>query len=189
MTTMIQDVLAYSSLGNHKDLFVRTDLNETMQNVMDDFELLIEQKGVKIEFDLPVLIAMPLQMHQLLFNLVGNSIKFAKENQPPVIQISSRNLTYQEFKKRFKSPASELSKDYFEIVFKDNGIGFNVEYKDRIFDIFQRLHNHQTYSGTGIGLALCKKIAENHHGKIYSEGGEEDGAVFHIILPARPHNE
>jgi two-component system CheB/CheR fusion protein len=160
---------------------VQTDLNETLKNILNDFELLVHEKKAKIKFDeLPIIEAIPLQMDQLFYNLIGNSLKFSRENVPLVITITSRNLSKKEIK---KYPALKPSIAYVEIIFKDNGIGFAQKYSEKIFTIFQRLHNKDTFIGTGIGLALTKKITENHHGVIFADAKESIGASFHIILP------
>jgi len=132
--------------------------------------------------NLPIIDAIPLQMNQLFYNLIGNALKFSKEDVPSVITVSSRTLTKKEIK---KYPAFNLFIPYVEIIIKDNGIGFDQQYADKIFIIFQRLHSKETYNGTGIGLALTKKIIENHHGEIFAESKENEGAAFHIILPIK----
>jgi two-component system CheB/CheR fusion protein len=151
---------------------------------MVDFELIILQKKAKIEFDkLPVIQAIPLQMEQLFHNLISNALKFSKNDVPPVISISSRTITQQEANDRnLRKPGS-----YIEIIVADNGIGFNPEFSEQIFTIFQRLNSKYEYPGTGIGLALCRKIALNHEGEMWAEAIPDEGARFHIILPVK-HN-
>jgi two-component system CheB/CheR fusion protein len=181
MRTLIQDLLNYSRLLQHEKLFSTTDLNETVRNILSDFELLIQEKKAKITIDhLPFVDAIPLQMNQLFYNLVSNALKFSKVDVPPDINIISRTLSEKEVE---KYPSFNPSIPYVEIIFKDNGIGFEQQYAKQIFTIFQRLHDKETYIGTGIGLALCKKIIENHHGEIFSNSKENEGAFFHVILP------
>ncbi len=181
MSILIQDLLNYSRLLQHEKLFSKTDLNETVKNIINDFELLIQEKKAKIKIaQLPTVDAIPLQMNQLFFNLISNALKFSKEDVPPVITITSRILSEKEIE---KYPAFNTNIPYIEIIFKDNGIGFEQQYAKQIFTIFQRLHNKETYIGTGIGLALCKKIIENHQGEIFSDAKKNEGALFHIILP------
>ncbi|MEO8147791.1 MAG: CheR family methyltransferase [Bacteroidia bacterium] len=190
MRNLIQDLLNYSRLINHENQFVPTDLNETLKNILNDFELLIEQKKAKIKSDkLPVISAIPLQMNQLFYNLISNALKYSKDEVPPVITITSRMLSKKEIEKHpaINARVSEAVK-YCEIIFKDNGIGFEQKYGEQIFTIFQRLHNKETYSGTGIGLALSKKIVENHHGEIFAESKENEVAAFHVILPVKQPN-
>jgi signal transduction histidine kinase len=181
MSNLVDDLLTYSRVANLEKLFAPTDLNETLKNVISDLDLLFEQTNATIQNDvLPTITAIPLQMNQLFGNLIGNAIKYVKEGVAPVIRISSHMLTEKEIELH-----SELNSRtaYCEIIFQDNGIGFDQKYEEQIFTIFQRLHGKTEYTGTGIGLALCKKIAENHNGKIFAHAKENEGAAFHVILP------
>lgn len=189
MAGIIRDLLNYSRLLQHQDLFVQTDLNETLKNVLDDFELLILEKKAQIKSDtLPTIEAILLLMNQLFYNLISNALKFSKADVPPVITITTRKLSGKNVKKypalsrNVKGNEKELQ-SYSEIIFKDNGIGFEQQYAKKIFTIFQRLHDQETFTGTGVGLALTKKIIENHHGEIFVNAEENMGAEFHIILP------
>ena len=183
MTTLIKDLLNYSRLLQYEKSFSKINLNITIDNLLTDFELLIEEKKAKIEVaQLPTLEAIPFQMNQLFHNLIGNSLKFSKEGIPPVIKINSRKISEKEIEKYLSLiPTNQ----YVEITFQDNGIGFEQKYAEQIFTIFQRLHNRENYSGTGIGLALCKKIIGNHDGEIFANSKEDQGAIFHIILPLK----
>ena len=182
MSKLIQDLLEFSYLNHHDALFTETDLNVILNNILSDFELLIEQKKFMVKSDvLPVIKSIPLQMNQLFYNLVSNAIKFCcKDDKMPLLTITSRELPFDEVKKH-----KVLNPDitYCEIVFTDNGIGFEQQYEKRIFTIFQRLHNNDTYLGTGIGLAISKKIIENHSGEIFATAKPGAGAIFHVILP------
>lgn len=184
MKNLIQDLLAYSYLDKHENLFVAIDLNNVIKNILTDFELLIEQKNVVITINnMPTIDAIPLQMNQLFYNLISNAIKFNKGNGVlPTINIKSQKLTLKQLKKH-----DELDQtlSYHEIIIKDNGIGFDKKYENKIFTIFQRLHNNEVYNGTGIGLAISKKIIENHKGIIFSKSKENEGASFHVILPIK----
>ncbi|WP_339702344.1 chemotaxis protein CheB [Algoriphagus aquimarinus] len=183
MTTLIQDLLNYSRLLQHEKLFASTDLNGTLDHILNDFELLIQEKKAKIKIrQLPTVDAIAFQMSQLFHNLISNSLKFSKKDVPPIITITSRKLPVREIK---KYSSLDPFVPYVEIIFKDNGIGFEQKYAKQIFTIFQRLHDKETYNGTGIGLALCKKIVENHQGEIFSNAKENEGALFHIILPIK----
>ncbi len=183
MTILIKDLLNYSQLLHHEKLFAATDLNETLKSIIDDFDLLIHEKKAEIIIDnLPTIDAIPLKMTQLFYNLISNALKFSKQDVPPVITITSRILTSEQIG---EYPAFNPLITYYELVFKDNGIGFEQQYADKIFNIFQRLHSKDTFIGTGIGLALSKKIIESHQGEIFAHSNENEGAEFHVILPIR----
>jgi len=179
MSNLIKDLLNYSRLSKTDEQFVKTDLNEVLKNIKNDFELLIQQKNAEVQnTTLPVINAIPIQINQLFYNLISNSLKFSETN--PVIKISARILTLQE---QQTIPNLTAEGKYVHITFEDNGIGFSQAHADQIFVIFQRLNDKQKYSGTGIGLAMCKKIVENHHGHIAAKGEQDKGAVFDIYLP------
>ncbi|HVI43725.1 MAG TPA: PAS domain S-box protein [Chitinophaga sp.] len=182
MSQLIHDLLNFSRLTCTDDIFVMTDLNDVMKHVLSDFELTISQKKAKIEIGpLPVLHAVPLQMNQLLFNLLGNALKFTADNRQPRISVTSRLLSNEDCS---NYPELDPAKRYYEIIVKDNGIGFSQMYEAKIFQIFQRLNSRSAYEGTGIGLALCNKIALNHRGCIHATGSPERGAAFHVMLHA-----
>ncbi|MBC7889229.1 MAG: PAS domain-containing protein [Ferruginibacter sp.] len=181
MTVLIKDVLNFSKLTMSEFTLEKTDLNEILNAVVSEFDLLISQKNVVIHTDkLPVIEAVPLQMKQLFYNLVSNSIKFSAPGRNPVITISCRALPPVEVKKHAQLHP-ELA--YCELILEDNGIGFDQQFAEKIFLIFQRLHSRHLYAGTGIGLALCNNIVINHQGAIYAEAIENKGAAFHILLP------
>ncbi|WP_133299969.1 PAS domain-containing protein [Larkinella punicea] len=181
MAELIKSVLNYSRLSTTADPFVETDLNQILENVETDFELLIQQKRATIQRDwLPVIEGIPMQLNQLFSNLMGNSLKFSVKD--PRIVIASQALR--------STDAAQLSGlnpgfDYVHIQFTDNGIGFEQEYSERVFTIFQRLNHRKSYSGTGIGLALCRKIVENHGGIIRAESELDKGTTFHVYLPVK----
>ena len=180
MSTLISNLLTYSRLGYLNKQFEKVPLNEVLKNVLSDFEVTIEQKNAVITSSgLPEIYAVPLQMNQLFHNIIGNSLKFSKTGATCEINITSRNLPSEEIKKY------QLNEDlaWCEILFKDNGIGFSQEYAETVFYIFERLNSRDQYEGTGIGLALCKKIVTMHGGKIFAESQENAGTVFHVILP------
>ncbi len=180
MITLIKGVLNYSELIKENEIFEETDLNKIVESVLLDYDLSIEQKEASIQFtSLPIIQANPLQMSQLFGNIIGNSLKFVREGQQPVITISATDPTEEDLNNAM------LRKDlaYTKIQFSDNGIGFTSDYSDQIFGIFQRLHRRSEYAGTGIGLALCKKIAMNHQGTINAQGSNEKGAIFNVIIP------
>jgi PAS domain S-box-containing protein len=180
MQNLIQDVLNFSRISKSEEAFIDADLNRILENLKNDFELIIREKEAVINHPLlPVIEGIPLQLSQLFSNLISNSLKY--NDKKPIIDISIEKLSAGEAKRH-----SKLNEDtsYIKIKFTDNGIGFEPQFSEQIFDIFQRLHGKQTYSGTGIGLAICKKIVENHHGIIYAHGEPNVGATFTIILPA-----
>ena len=178
MTNLIKDVLKYSQVSNTEELFEVTHLNLVLQNVLDDFDLLIDQRKVKLHIgELPILMGVPIQLHQLFSNLLSNAIKFSNAVTAPEISITAHEPTAEDME-----GCSPLSNGvpYTKIVFKDNGQGFEQEYADQVFKMFKRLDATQ---GTGIGLALCKKIAEGHKGCISVKSNPGDGAEFSIFLP------
>jgi two-component system CheB/CheR fusion protein len=182
MNTLIKDLLSYSYLKNPDRQFISTDLNVVIANILIDFELLIEERNFEIKVGkLPVINAISLQMSQLFYNLISNALKFHKsDGSVPKVQISSKKLSLMQVK---KYPSLDVSLNYCEIIVKDNGIGFDKQYENKIFTIFQRLHSKEVYTGTGIGLSIGKRIVENHEGIIFSKAAENIGAEFHIILP------
>jgi signal transduction histidine kinase len=177
MTTLIKDVLAYSRLSLTDELFVMTDLNLILENIKEDFELLLNETGAVINYSgLPIIKGIPIQLNQLFSNLITNAIKFS--NDKPVIDISSRNAEISEIK---KYPELDPGRRYVLILFRDNGVGIEPQYAEQIFKLFQRLD--KTKYGTGIGLAMCKKIVENHQGHISVLSEVNKGTTFSIILP------
>jgi two-component system CheB/CheR fusion protein len=183
MTDLIDGLLDFSRATKPGKNIVDTDLNQVLQNVSTDLELVVqEQNATIVAENLPVVEAMPLHMNQLFYNLLGNALKFTPKGVPPVIHITCHALepheveSYARFNKAIR---------YYEIVFKDEGIGFPQEFSEQIFVIFQRLNERHNYSGTGIGLALCRRIVENHGGVIFAMSQENEGSEFHIILPEK----
>ncbi|NNE77215.1 MAG: hypothetical protein HKN31_09100, partial [Pricia sp.] len=185
MSALIKNMLNYARLKDPGQLYERTDLNTVMADIIKDFELLIEQKGAELHIgELPTLDAMPLQINQLFYNLISNALKFSSEGVSPIISISSRRLTEEEVD---EYPALHSKTKHHEIIVRDNGIGISPEYKEKIFNIFQRLNPSSQYLGTGIGLAICKEIVQNHQGTIFALSKEGEGTAFHVVLPSRRH--
>jgi len=183
MTRLIDELLDFSRTVRQELKFEPTDLNKILRDVLLDFDLIIEEKGATVEADaLPTIAAMPLQMTQLLHNLLSNALKFMAPDRPPVIRITVRRPTAEEVAQRLPQadPAA-----YWQLSVQDNGIGFAPKFAEQIFSIFQRLHGKAAYEGTGIGLALCRRITTNHSGDLFAEGKEGEGAVFHVLLPER----
>ncbi len=181
MSVLIKDILSFSSMRKD-NLYEFIDLNKILEGVRSDFDLTISQTEAILHTDkLPVVEAIPLQMTQLFYNLVNNSFKFARKDVAPHININCQELDGNK-KRELELDEQEV---YYEIQFRDNGIGFSPEYSEQIFGLFKRLNDRQTYPGSGIGLALCKKVVENHNGWIYAEAEENKGACFFIILPQK----
>ncbi len=181
MSTLINDVLRFSRIENIKNKFVKINANDILKNVLNEFNVLIVQKDAVVTVgELPVIEAIPIKLYQLFYNIVSNSLKFVHVNVRPRITISSRKLDASEVS-QYLNLNQQLS--YCEILFVDNGIGFDNEYKEKIFLIFNRLHTRDKFPGTGIGLGLCKKIVLNHQGEIVGVGKENEGASFQVILP------
>jgi PAS domain S-box-containing protein len=181
MQVLIEDLLAYSRTNTREQKFETIDLNKLLDDVRSDLKERIEEKHAVIESDpLPTLNVVGFQFRQLFDNLLGNSLKFSKAGVPPRIHIG-----YEKVSGDVAAPdsAEEGPKTFHHFTFKDNGIGFEEEHKNRIFEVFQRLHGRSEYSGTGIGLAICKKIVENHQGIIRAEGVLNEGATFHVYIP------
>ena len=181
MQLLIEDILDFSRLSSNMDAFKETDLNEVVQNVLSELEEEIAEKKAVIELkELPVHSIVPSMFAQLFQNLVYNALKFSKKDDIPNIKISSEKI------KGMLIPGIDKKyhyDDYNTIVVSDNGIGFEEKYADQIFVIFKRLHSSSTYEGTGIGLAICKKIADKHNGYIYAKGKPGVGSEFIIALP------
>lgn len=180
MQTLINDLLTYSRTNITERNFEKTDLNKILDDVKGELKEEIQQKNAIIESDglceVPVI---PFQFQQLLMNLVGNALKFAKPNTAPLISINARN----ESPGSLDNPSLKRDTAYCHVSISDNGIGFEPRYSDRIFEVFQRLHGKAEYKGTGIGLAIVKKIVENHNGVIKATGALNQGATFDIYLP------
>jgi PAS domain S-box-containing protein len=177
MQTLIKDLLTLSRVTTRAQPFVSVNLNQIVQEVLCDLEVSIQQTLATVEVgDLPIITADPLQMRQLLQNLIANALKFHHLQTPPVVKISSQMIQNQ-------SEEFSLVSEMCQITVEDNGIGFAQEYVDRIFQIFQRLHSREEYKGTGMGLAICRKIVERHHGTITAQTQPGKGAKFIVTLP------
>jgi PAS domain S-box-containing protein len=181
MSELIKSLLNYSRLSPGKEKITKgkIDLNILMDEIKEEFELLITEKKATISCGhLPEVIGDPTQLGQLFSNLISNSLKYTVLN--PVIDINANTVFRDQIP---NAPKSLREQDYVRISFQDNGIGFEKQYSKLIFSLFQRLHGKQEYAGAGIGLALCKKIVENHGGYISGESELGKGATFHVYLP------
>lgn len=199
MQRLIDDILQFSSLRASKEDYKTTDLASIIKHVLSDMEVKIANTNATIRVgELPVIEAIPSQIEQLFLNLISNAIKFKKENSEPDVEITSTILSAENLTNYRWTDQKNIahagysynwSKEKFvKIVIRDNGIGFIDAYSEKIFEIFQRLHANKTYEGTGIGLAIAKKIVDNHHGMISAESNLGDGATFIIILPLSQKN-
>ena len=173
MQTLIDDLLTFSRVTTKGQPFVSTDLNDVIRGVLSDLEVRIEQSNAKVVLEvLPTIDADPSQMRQLFQNLLANALKFHKKDENPIVTVSA-----------------ELSRDRCDLSISDNGIGFDEKYLDRIFTIFQRLHGRSEYEGTGVGLAVCRRIVQRHHGLITAKSSPGAGATFVVSLPLRQIEE
>ncbi len=179
MRILIDDLLQYSRANKTEKVFEKVNLNDLLENAKFDLAQSIEEKEATIKSDsLPTMTVIPFQIQQLFINLIGNSLKYSREKVKPKIKISYQQVTAID---EALIPKNTKEK-YCKITFEDNGIGFEQEYAEKIFILFNRLHNKNEYAGTGIGLAICKKIVENHRGYIFAEGKPNKGAIFTIYL-------
>ncbi|MGN6646060.1 MAG: PAS domain-containing protein [Cytophaga sp.] len=180
MKTLINDLLTYSRTNVSDKIFETTNLNVLLQEIKTEFTDSLKEKQGTLEIaNLPDVQGIPFQLRQLFINLISNSIKFAKPGVPPVIKISASLLMGNDI----GNPNAHENELYHQIAISDNGIGFDPEYKSKIFEVFQRLHAKTEFDGTGIGLSICNKIAQNHHGFITAHGELNKGAVFTLYLP------
>lgn len=172
MQTLINDLLTFSRVTTQAKPFTKINLIDIIKEVLIDLEIAIERSEGKVVLkELPKIEADPLQMRQLFQNLIGNALKFKKNNVKPLITIY----------------AEELASDHncIRLFVKDNGIGFDEKYLDRIFNVFQKLHGSNEYAGSGVGLAVCRKIVERHNGSITATSQIGKGTTFIITLPKR----
>lgn len=180
MQQLIEDLLMYSRTGNMARNFEIIHLHQLVEETKADLHDELNHRNVIIEADnLCACRVIPFQFRQLLYNLISNSVKFARPGEDPHIKISSQIDTGE----GFNQPNLVPHQKYCYIKFEDHGIGFEPEFNDQIFGLFQRLHGKSEYPGTGIGLSICKKIIENHNGVITAEGKPGTGATFHIYIP------
>ncbi|HZI01574.1 MAG TPA: ATP-binding protein [Flavisolibacter sp.] len=167
MRNLIQDLLVFSQINKEQIAFKEVDLNNVLNEAQQDLEISIEEKGASFNItSLPVIKGDERMIRQLFENIISNAIKYSKVNVSPVIDITCQQ-----------------NGSFYELAFKDNGIGFNEKYLPQMFTLFQRLHNRDSFDGTGLGLAICRKITDLHSGKIWATGKEGEGATFYVSLP------
>ncbi len=182
MHRLIEALIAFSRASDVSDQLERTELDHILADVKILLREKMEEQGASIVAGrLPVLQVIPYQIQQLLENIISNALKYSKPDEPPRIRIEASSIPGNELDLSGADPAQR----YCRITIRDNGIGFDQQYASKIFELFQRLHNKHAYSGTGIGLAICKKIVENHDGFLTATSEPGAGSSFHIFLPER----
>jgi hypothetical protein len=170
MRNLIHDILTFSQIKREELKFSPVDLNKIAKDVLQDLEMVMEEKGAVVKIDpLPTVIGDERMMRQLLGNIISNSLKYSRPNVPPHVRVTCRE-----------------TENFINLTFSDNGIGFDNQYLPQIFGLFQRLHTRENYEGTGLGLAICRKIADIHGGSIEADGKEGGGARFSVSLPVSP---
>lgn len=176
MQTLIDDLLSLSRVSSRNEKLKLVDLGEVVKVVLEDLEEVVRETHAQIEVGaLPSIEAQASHMRQLFTNLLSNALKFHKPGEPPRVSVSAEPL-------QFAAQGEPLG---YEISIQDHGIGFDEKYADRVFAIFQRLHGKSDYEGSGIGLAICRKIVERHHGSIKARSAEGEGTTFVVRLPTR----
>ncbi|MEM1318512.1 MAG: PAS-domain containing protein, partial [Pseudomonadota bacterium] len=182
MRQLINDLLSFSRVSSKERKLEAVDLTQIAQGVVSDLQVRIEETGARIEIaDLPTIEGDPTQMRQLMQNLISNALKFVREDVTPTISLSASQNT--------GTDDNSLPLRTCQLVFSDNGIGFENRFAEQIFTIFQRLHGRSEYAGTGIGLSTCRKIVERHNGTISAQGVPGEGATFTVTLPLTQPNE
>ncbi|MDQ2657466.1 MAG: ATP-binding protein [Bacteroidota bacterium] len=183
MRTLIDDLLNFSRANRRSLTFGEVDFKSVFDSVISELDLKIEETGTVIRFSgtPPTIQAVTSEMKQLFANILSNAIKFRKQNVPPEIEVRSGKLSKTE-KQTLGLPAAIC---FYRMEVQDNGIGFEGEYSERIFQIFQRLNGKAEYPGSGIGLAICKKIVEKHGGLIFAKSAPDRGSTFTVILPEK----
>ena len=178
MQTLVNDLLSYSRVATKVEKFAPIDLDIVVQEVIADLETRIEETGAQIEVaNMPTIDAVPSQMRQLFQNLIANSLKYHRNEVAPEVKITGDIIENGAIE-----PNGTSSKTC-QITVRDNGLGFEAQYAERIFGIFQRLHGRVEFEGTGVGLAVCRKIAERHDGTIRAQGRPGEGSTFTVTLP------
>ena len=179
MQQLIDSLLVFSKVSESSNLqFSPVDLNTVLANIEDIYsEHIIEKNAIITKSELPIILGVPEQVAQVFNNLISNSLKFTRQGEQPNIHFSAQ--------KEKNTTINNVNVDYWKIDITDNGIGFESEYEQKIFDIFQRLHSKTEYDGTGIGLSICKKIMQKHDGYIQATSNLNEGAIFSLYFPIR----
>lgn len=180
MRMLIDDLLQFSRTNKPDKEFIETNLNELLENAKQVVAETISEKQATVKSaPLPTVSVIPFQIQQLFLNLLSNSLKYSKKDIAPIITIEYSKVNSEEEENLLKA----LKGAYHKITFSDNGIGFDQQYASQLFELFNRLHSKQEYSGTGVGLSICKKIIDNHNGFIFAQGKQNIGATFSVYLP------
>jgi signal transduction histidine kinase len=183
MRILIDDLLAFSRASARRSQFEKTELNSIIREVLSDLETTITDKGAQVSVpQLPTVNGDPSQLRQLFQNLVGNALKYSHPDRKPAVAVEHKPCTGKE--SGLQLPSVDHDKNFHLITISDNGIGFEQQHAQKIFQLFQRLHGRAEYEGTGIGLAIVQKVVENHKGYIAATGVPGDGAIFKLLLPA-----
>jgi signal transduction histidine kinase len=177
MQALINELLVLSRINRRGEPFVRVDLGQVVRDMLQDLDERIAQSGAEVRIDdLPTIDADPTQMRQLFQNLIANALKFRRSDQPPRVVVRGRMP-------KARQDGAALGRRSCEIEVVDNGIGFEQRYAEQIFQPFQRLHGRSEFEGTGMGLTICRKIAERHGGTIVARGVPGEGSTFLVTLP------
>lgn len=177
MNNIIEGILAYSTIDKTNQPVQKIDLNEVIESIKTDLELIINEKGaILTTCEFPEIEGAPILISQLFYNLLQNALKFSKADQPPRVIITCSGIKIEGI-------------DYIQITVKDNGIGLDSAYVERIFTAFERLHSKEEYEGNGLGLSLCRKIVKRHKGMITATGEKDNGAEFIVTLPQKQNTE
>lgn len=181
MKILMENLLSYSRVSTKTEPAKLVNLGVIIESVLGDLEMKIQDVDAEITLKpMPSIIALPTQMHQLFQNLISNALKFIKPGEKPIINIEASVVSCEEMESiKFNFGNNK----YYKIIVSDNGIGFDIEYSEKIFLIFQRLHGRSEFEGTGLGLAITKKIIDNHQGLILVESEVDKGSKFIVYLP------
>lgn len=180
MKLLIDSLLSYSRASRPEEPFTPVSLSEVVKNVLSDFELRIAEAKAEVKVEpLPTILALPTQMHQLFQNLIGNALKFNSPDRVLTIYMAASQASRQEISEGWLP----TGQNFHKITITDNGIGFEARYSEQIFTLFKRLHGRSEYEGAGMGLAICKRIVENHSGAIYASSQAGQGTTFTLLLP------
>jgi signal transduction histidine kinase len=184
MKGLIDNLLEFSRVNRNERTFSELNLEEVLNTVISNLELKIEETGTKIQVSLlPTVQAVRSEMEQVFANLLSNAIKFRRNSVTPEIRVTARKASRAEKSKH----SLRSGVPYFVIEVSDNGIGFEEQYTEQIFQIFHRLHGKSEYPGSGIGLSICKKILDNHKGVIFAKSVPESGSTFTVIIPEKQY--